>query len=82
MTFLAATAGKERLKTCATKRLISIGSRSAFDFGRLVALGAATAEATKTSHPKQSEDGRYLHRKLNDFPSRNGGKGKVKDARD
>ena len=53
---------------------IYIGSRMTFP--------AATAEATKTSHPKQSEVGRYLHRKLNDFPSHNGGKGKVKDVRD
>ena len=62
-----------------TKILISIGSWSAFDFRCGVALGAATAEATKTSHPKQLEVERYLHRKLNDFPGRNGGKAKVKD---
>ena len=64
-----------------TKRLISIGSQSAFDFVCLVALRAAMAKATKTSHPKQSEDRRYLHQKLNDFPSRNDGKAKVKDVR-
>ena len=45
MTFPAAMAKKERLKTRATKILISIGSRNALDFGRVVALGAATAEA-------------------------------------
>ena len=51
MTFPSATVEKERLKMCVTKRLISISSQNALDFGRLVALGAATAEATKTSHP-------------------------------
>ena len=41
MTFPTATAKKERLKAHAT---ISIDSRNALDFGRLVALGAATTK--------------------------------------
>ena len=44
MTFLAATTEKERLKTRATKILISIGSRNALDFGSGMTFLAATAE--------------------------------------
>ena len=51
MTFPAATAEKERLKTHATKRLISIGSRSTLYFVCLAALRAATAKEERLRLP-------------------------------
>ena len=56
MTFPAATMKKERLKTCATKKLIIIDNRSALDFRQLEGLGAATAEAKRLQIPIEIGD--------------------------
>ena len=56
MTFPAATVEKERLKTCATKKLIIIDNRSALDFRQLEGLGAATAEAKRLWLPIETRD--------------------------
>ena len=60
MTFPAAMEKKERLKTCTTKRLISIGSRSALYFRCLATLGAATAEEERLRLPIKQNDAQSM----------------------